>query len=440
MILAKTLKGVIYMSQDNYIRKLINLKDKNIKFYENFCEDGFRKNKKCKILNAYLSYIPKYCPKCGVVFESNKDYEKKGFKNSLIVIPSICKMDSYLSLDKQRIKCLHCNSSFTCSTSLVNYGCFISNTTKHSITQDLMKKRSEKDIALDNNVSPNTVERIIDSYYSPQKLYKHYLPEVLSFDEFKSVKSADGAMSFQVCNGKTGKIIDIVEDRKLNSLIKYFSYYTHKARNNVKLIVIDMYTPYISLIQKMFPHAKIIIDKFHIINLISTSLNKTRIKLMKKSNKDYRKLKRYWKLILKPFNELNNSEWKRYTCFKDMITQVDLVNYLINSDDELRETYDIYQNLLDAIKNNNYKLLENILINSNDNISDYMKTSIKTLKGYLIHIKNTLTYSYNNGYIEGNNNFIKALKRIAFGFRSFRRFKARIMICKGLINPKQKEA
>jgi len=28
-----------------------------------------------------------------------------------------------------------------------------------------MKKRSEKDIALDNNVSPSTVERIMDSYY-----------------------------------------------------------------------------------------------------------------------------------------------------------------------------------------------------------------------------------------------------------------------------------
>lgn len=428
------------MSQDYYIRKLINLKDENVNFYENFCEDGYRKNKKCKIINAYLSYIPHHCPKCGVVFESNKDYEKKGFKNSLIVIPSISKIDSYLSLDKQRIKCLHCNCSFTCSTSLVNYGCFISNPTKHSIAQDLIKKRSEKDIAIDNNVSPNTVERIIDSYYSPQKLYKHYLPEVLSFDEFKSVKSADGAMSFQVCNGKNGKIIDIVEDRKLNNLIKYFSYYTHKARSNVKLIVIDMYTPYISLIQKMFPNAKIIIDKFHIINLISTSLNKTRIKLMKKSNKDYKKLKRYWRLILKPYEELNKTKWKKYTCFKDMMTQADIVNYLINTDNELRDTYDIYQDLLDAIKNNNYKLFKNTLYNNNNFISDYMKTSIKTLKIYLIHIHNTLTYTYNNGYVEGNNNFIKVLKRIAFGFRSFRRFKARIMICKSLINPKQKEA
>ena len=69
-----------------------------------------------------------------------------------------------------------------------------------------------------------------------------------------------------------------------------------------------------------------------------------------------------------------------------------------------------------------------------------MKISIKTLKGYINYIKNTLSNSYHNGYIEGNNNFIKTLKRIAFGFRSFRRFKARIMICKGLINPIRKEA
>lgn len=75
----------------------------------------------------------------------------------------------------------------------------------------------------------------MDSYYNTIKLYKNYLPEVLSFDEFKSVKSADGAMSFNLCNGKTGKIIDIIENRQLNYLLKYFSYYTHKARKMLNL-------------------------------------------------------------------------------------------------------------------------------------------------------------------------------------------------------------
>lgn len=35
-----------------------------------------------------------------------------------------------------------------------------------------------------------------------KKLYKNYLPEVLSFDEFNSVKSVDGAMNFHMCDGK----------------------------------------------------------------------------------------------------------------------------------------------------------------------------------------------------------------------------------------------
>ena len=41
------------------------------------------------------------------------------------------------------------------------------------------------------------------------------LPENLCFDEFKSTKSAEGAMSFLFCNADTKKIIDSVEDRKL---------------------------------------------------------------------------------------------------------------------------------------------------------------------------------------------------------------------------------
>lgn len=116
-------------------------------------------------------------------------------------------------------------------------------------------------------------------------------------------------MSFHMIDGKT---IDIVEDRRLNNLIKYFSYYTHNARSKVKLIVIDRCSPYISLIKKMFPNANIIIDKFHLVNLILNSLNKTRIKLMKYDKKNYNKLKRYYRLLLKSQEDLNNTKWKRY--------------------------------------------------------------------------------------------------------------------------------
>ena len=427
------------MSQDYYILKTLNMKDENIHFYKEFVTEENIKGKRCLIYKAYLTYIPECCPKCGTVYDNK--IEKHGFKNSLIKIPTVSKLTTYLSLDKQRYKCNHCHRTFTCTTDIVNYGCNISNNTRHSIAVDLMKKRSEKDIAIDNNVSSNTVERIIDSYYElDNKVYKHTLPEVLSFDEFKSVKSADGAMSFQMCNGKNGKIIDIVEDRKLNNLMKYFSRYSRDSRMNVKIIVIDMYTPYISLIKMMFPNALIVIDKFHLVELISRSLNKTRIKLMKNNKDNYNKLKRYWKNILKPRFELNCSKWKKYPCFKSLTTEQDIVDYLVSLDSQFEETYQIYQDLLYAFQNNDLTVLETTLNKKYDNISEYMKTSLKTIKGYINYIKNTFTTGYHNGYVEGNNNFIKVLKRIAFGFRSFTRFKARIMICKGLIKPKEKEA
>ena len=161
---------------------------------------------------------------------------------------------------------------------------------------------------------------------------------------------------------------------------------------------------------------------------------------MKKHQQHYRKLKRYWKLLLKYHEDLDNSVWKRFTCFEHLMTTIDVVDYLINIDEELKQTYLIYQDILHSLKTRNYKLLKLVLINPNNNISSYMKTAIKTLSEFLPYIKNTFTTNYHNGYIEGNNNLIKVIKRIAFGFRSFRRFKARIMMCKGLIKIKKANA
>lgn len=423
------------MSNQNYIMEMLELKDNNVTFKENFYYKEKIKGIIYKIFEGYLSYKPKLCPNCGVIFDNK--FEKHGFITSNIKIPDVSGYKTILRLHKQRYLCKHCNKAFTLSTSITNYGCFISNNTKHKIAKDLVKKRSEKDIASDNNVSPNSVERIMDSYYESQKIYKHYLPKVLSFDEFKSVKSADGAMSFHMCNGITGQTIDIIEDRQLDNLIKYFYYYDYKARSRVQFIIIDMYSPYVSLIKKMFPNANIIIDKFHLTQLISRSLNKTRIMTMKKHKQHHRKFKRYWKLILKSRDELDSSKWKRFTCFKNLMTTTDVVDFLVNLDNELKETYILYQDLLYSFKKNNYDLLKKTLNKQNTNISSYMKTSIKTLLEFLPHIKNTFNNNYHNGFIEGNNNFIKVIKRIAFGFRSFRRFKARIMICKGLIKIKK---
>ena len=120
----------------------------------------------------------------------------------------------------------------------------------------------------------------MDECYSDFKVNKDHLSETICIDGFKSVKNIDGAMSFVFADYQTKNIIDIVEDRRLNSLTEYFSRFSLEARNNPKYICMDMYSPYISLVKSIFPESEIVLDKFHIVNLVSRAFNQTRIPIM----------------------------------------------------------------------------------------------------------------------------------------------------------------
>ena len=93
------------MSQDYYILKTLNMKDENIHIYKEFVKEEIINNKRCLVYQAFLTYIPTCCPKCGTCYDER--IEKHGFKKSLIKIPTVSKLTTYLSLNKQRYKCNH---------------------------------------------------------------------------------------------------------------------------------------------------------------------------------------------------------------------------------------------------------------------------------------------------------------------------------------------
>lgn len=186
------------MSQEYCILNLLNIEDKNINLTQNFYKIEKFGDIYYKVIEAKLTYKPEFYPRCGCIFNNEQTYEKNDFITSDILMLDVCNHGCILRLHKQRFLCHFCNKKFITKTKIVNDGCFISNQVKYAIALELKKKISEVDIAHRFRVSPNTVERVIDSYYEGKKLYKNYLPEILSFDEFKSVKSADGAMSFHM--------------------------------------------------------------------------------------------------------------------------------------------------------------------------------------------------------------------------------------------------
>ena len=416
------------MSTNNYITTLLNLKDPNLKFFDVTKEPV--KGVAAIVVHGELSNKPEKCPHCGGLH-----INIHGYKQSTIKIMPISGCNALLRLNKQRYQCQCCKKTFIAETSIVRKNCFISNNVKYSAALQATENISEKDIAKHLNISHNTVSRQINAFRDSYKVNYRYLPEVLCFDEFKSTKDAAGAMSFIFCDAKEHRIIDIVENRQLKFLESYFHRYSKKARNSVKFIVMDMYKPYVTLAKKLFPNAKIIFDKFHIINNLSRALDKTRITVMKKvDEKAYRKLKRYGRLLLKDRYKLDGIHFNRAYCFDKAVSQREIVDCLLELDEELKHTYFAYQDILSALKQNDPTRLNNLVQQKNNNISGYMKTAIKTTKDNMEYIVNSVKYGYTNGTVEGFNNRIKALKRVAFGYRSFFNFRNRIMIMCNLIS------
>src|SRR5699024_11035321 len=119
------------MSHNHSIINLLNLKEENIIFDEDFCKEEKIKGIGAKVFYDTLSYKPKACYHCGCVFD--EDIIKHGFKTSMIKLPSISGFNAYLRLRKQRYLCRHCRSTFTLKTNIVKENCFISNNTKLAI-------------------------------------------------------------------------------------------------------------------------------------------------------------------------------------------------------------------------------------------------------------------------------------------------------------------
>ena len=420
------------MSNNDYILNLLNIKDPNIYILNNI-QEKIIKNKKYKLIEGILTYNPSHCPCCGVINESTADIIKWGFrKNCKIKIPKISNQLSLLILHKQRFFCKHCENSFIAETNIVDRNKNISNNTELQINLELMTKQSEKDIAKRLDVSVSKIDRKLNEISSHTVLRHECLPTSMNWDEFKATNDTKGKMAFMIVDNKNGNIFDINDSRKSRDLEKYFRRYSKKQRDKVKLISIDFYSGYIYLAKKLFKKANIVIDRFHIVIQAYNALNMTRVKLCYKSNPNYNKLKTFWKLIVKNENDL--SDIKKYdNHFKKEVSQKDIVNYLINTDSTLKATYECYQGLINSIKDKDFNKFKNIVFHKNNNISDKMNKVIKLYKDNIKYIENSFKYDINNGVIEGKNNLIKCIKRIAFGYRKYDHFVARVFLISGMI-------
>lgn len=421
------------MTHTHCIKKMLGIEDPNINLEET--PVVFEKIKQVNniVVQGKLSYTPRCCQKCGVLNESRQDIIKNGTKRSTIKLTHINFQPVLLRLKKQRFLCKHCEQTFVAETKLVERHCFISNIIKRTIAMELRELQSMTLVAQHLCVSSSTVIRVLEKVAEPLTPNYLYLPQHLSIDEFKSVKNVSGAMSFLFLDAQNHRLIDIVEDRSQKKLIDYFMRYPKDSRYSVKTVTMDMYSPYLAVVEGCFPNAKIVIDRFHIVQHLNRALNSFRIKVMnetrKRSETDYHKLKKQWKLLLKNEWDLSVSDYRTHRLYEGFVTEKMMVEYLLNIHPRLRLVYSLVNDLRFALQRHDFQQFRRVLEESRKEVlPKKTRTAVQTLFKHSEGIRNACLFTLSNGAIEGVNNKIKNMKRSGFGYRNYRHLRARILI------------
>ena len=365
---------------------------------------------------------------------------KYGYRKVKVKITAISNKPATLYLNKQRFICRGCRKSFTVEPTEVRKYSNTSKNLRTGIIKRLSKENTSKEIAESCAVSTNTVLKIQCDLSKTLKRPKT-LPDYMCFDEVSSTSNRISKMSFVYAEALTHKIQNILQCRT-NKIIKaYFLYYSYQERCKVKVVVIDMNSGYKSIIRELFPSAKIVIDRLHIVQLINRAFNKYRVSFMnsiKDKNKElYKQLKCYWKNLLTSYDELDNGPIRSLNTLSTSLTEQDIVSYLIKQDSQLCKCYWLIQDLREDLEKDDFDRFK-ALINDKSTLPRYMFTAIKTLRKYKRQIKNTMYYNgLSNGSLEGINNKIKVIKRISYSYRSLSNFKAKILLVFSLFTPSE---
>ena len=107
-------------------------------------------------------------------------------------------------------------------------------------------------------------------------------------------------MSFIAQDFDLRRIIAILDGRTQATIRNHFLRYSRKVRNQVKVITMDLFSPYYDIARKLFLKAKIVLDRFHIAQHLSRAMSRVRVQIMNQFDRkshEYKALKRYWKLI-----------------------------------------------------------------------------------------------------------------------------------------------
>lgn len=365
--------------------------------------------------NGYLWVVEKarqkieVCPKCATPCTV-----RAGKAISVVRDECIRSQPIWLQIHKHRYYCHTCKKRFTESVSGIWPRRRTTQRFRNSVAERCHKATSLLSVQRDLRLSTGFIYHV---FYERLEVKLNERkgapwPKVLGIDEH-FFRRTEGFTQFVTvfCDLGKNKLFEMALGKDTRSVMEQVAQIP--GREHVRVVVMDLSNGYRSLVQKLFPNAQIVGDKFHVVRLFSP--------LIMKVGKDLfgHRQQLFWRRLL-----LKNRAKLNY----DTRFEIDrrLVPYPV-----LREIYG-WKNRIDGFyrirgfqraRKTFPKILEQMKLSNLQQIRRLAQTLKRWQNAILLHFEQKLT----NAATEAINNLAKIVQRRAFGYKSFRNYRIRTL-------------
>lgn len=361
-------------------------------------------------VSASVSQMPLSCQHC-----HSKDFRGFGRREQLIKDLPIHGKRVGVYVDTRRYQCTSCTRTFYEELPLVDE--------KRKMTKRLVGwigrqsiSRTFSSLADEVGVVEGTVRSIFRDYINElEKTVRFEIPQWMGIDEIHLIKPR-----CVVTNIENNTIVDILRDRNKKTVIAYLSQL--KEIDQVNYVAMDMWNPYREAMEIVIPHAKIVIDKFHVVRMANDALERVRKSLREKlTPKQRRGLMNDRFVLLKRERDLTDKE-------------AFLLDGWCQNYPELGLAYrqkEAFYSLYAAQSPDHAKALFRDWYHSiTPEIQPAFSDLVRAWGNWEPYICNYFEHPVTNAYTESLNNLIRVMNRLGRGY-SFEALRAKILFAEG---------
>ena len=325
----------------------------------------------------------------------------------------------FFDLDVQRVGCLRCGTIRQVSLGFADPR-FSYTRAFERYALELSKHMTIQDVAAHLSVSWDAIKEIQKRDLT-KRFSKPCLKDLrrIAIDEISIRK---GHRYLTVVLDMTKGTIVYVGDGKGADALDSFWKKVKRAKAKIEAVAMDMSPAYISAVSTHLPKATIVFDHFHVIKLFNDKLSGLRRDLYREAKDLLQKkvLKGTRWLLLKNPENLSSSKGERAR-LNDALQ----LNQPLSCAYYLKE--DLRQVWFQPTKEKARLVLVDWIKRAETSGIKMLKKFAKSLAAFQSGILSYYDYRISSAPLEGTNNKIKTMKRMAYGFRDIEFFKLKIM-------------